>query len=319
MAFEEIAALLGNGSDLVRQRLNEEIRRLEERGLIETNEAEVLKDRFLQEVDKQARRSFKTAKNMGTGMGSIVRELLDIPSRSELQRVVEMMDSHLRDAARPRASYDVPIHNPGTLAKPSAPLEILPGIHIWSIYNDDKGLFFNSYCVETKNGLAVIDPVDPGNDKDRNAVLDLGEIKTIIITNRNHVRAAPWLAKATKAAVFMHAKEEPASELAVSDRVVEGDLILDELRVIELPGKSPGEMALIREEDGGQLFIGDALIGRPAGSLSLLPEAKLDNPLRLKRSVRNLIDEQFDALLLADGASVLSEAALLTHAFLRML
>ncbi|MDF1664957.1 MAG: hypothetical protein P1V97_24560 [Planctomycetota bacterium] len=319
MGFEEIAALLGNGSDLVRQRLSEEIRRLEERGLIESKEADVLKDRFIQEVDKQARRSFKTAKNMGTGVGSIVRELLDLPSRSELQKIVDMMDSHLRDAARPQASYDVPIHNPGTLAKPSAPLEILPGIHTWSIYNDEKGLFFNSYCVETKNGPAIIDPVDPGNDKDRNAILDLGEIKTIIITNRNHVRAASWLAKATKASVFMHVNEEPATEITVDERVKDGDLILDELRVIELPGKSPGEIALIREEDGGQLFIGDALIGRPAGSLSLLPDAKLDDPLRLKRSVRNLIDEQFDALLLADGASVLSDAALLTHAFLRML
>lgn len=319
MAFEEIAALLGNGSEIVRQRLSEEIRRLEERGLIESNEADVLKDRFLQEVDKQARRSFRTAKSMGVGVGSIVRELLDIPSRSELQKVIELMDSHLRDAARPRASYDVPIHNPNNLSKASKPLEILPGIHTWSIYNDEKGLYFNSYCVETKNGPAIIDPVDPGNDADRNAVLDLGEIKTIIITNRNHVRAAPWLAKASKASVYMHKKEEPATKINVDKRVEEGDLILGELRVIEFPGKSPGEIGLIREDDGGQLFIGDALIGRPTGSLSLLPDAKLDNPKQLRRSLRNLIDEDFDALLLADGASVLSEAALLTHAFLRML
>jgi glyoxylase-like metal-dependent hydrolase (beta-lactamase superfamily II) len=318
MAFEEIMALFGNGSDLIRQRLNAEIQRLQERGLIESGEAEELKGKFLKEVDKQTRRSVDTMKTVGVGVGSLVRELLDIPSRSELQQFMESMDGHLRDATRPQAAYNIPVHNPGALAKPGVPVEILPGIHTWSVYSEEKGLHFNSYWIETAKGHVAIDPVDPGTDEWRNAILDLGSLKKIIVTNRDHVRATPWLAKASKAKIVMH-EREAVGELNVHEQVKDGDRIFEELRVIDLAGKSPGEMGLLRERDGGQLIIGDALIGRPVGSVTLLPESKLDDPLRLRRSLRNLLDEQFDALLLAVGASVLAQASSLTHAFLRTL
>lgn len=36
---------------------------------------------------------------------------------------------------------------------------------------------------------------------------------------------------------------------------------------------------------GGILLLGDAIIGNPPGALSLIPEAKLDDPAKLKRSL----------------------------------
>ena len=83
--------------------------------------------------------------------------------------------------------------------------------------------------------------------------------------------------------------------------------------MIHLPGKSAGEIGLyfdpahhaISREMGGILLLGDAIVGNPPGALSLIPELKLDDPSKLKRSLRKLLDYDFDVLLLCDGQPVL--------------
>jgi hypothetical protein len=57
---------------------------------------------------------------------------------------------------------------------------------------------------------------------------------------------------------------------------------------------------------GGILLLGNAIIGNPPGALSLIPEPKLNDSPRLKRSLRKLLDCDFDVLLLCDGEAVLS-------------
>jgi hypothetical protein len=54
--------------------------------------------------------------------------------------------------------------------------------------------------------------------------------------------------------------------------------------------------------------VGDALIGNPSGRCGLLREKVMDDPARLRQSVRKLLDLDFDALLLGDGASILHGA-----------
>ena len=54
------------------------------------------------------------------------------------------------------------------------------------------------------------------------------------------------------------------------------------------------------------MLLGDAIIGNPPGALGLIPEAKLDDPFKLKRSLRKLLDYEFDVVLLCDGQRVLS-------------
>jgi hypothetical protein len=50
------------------------------------------------------------------------------------------------------------------------------------------------------------------------------------------------------------------------------------------------------------------VIGNPAGRLSLLRERVMDDPPRLRESVRRLLDLDFDALLVGDGVPILSGA-----------
>jgi glyoxylase-like metal-dependent hydrolase (beta-lactamase superfamily II) len=57
------------------------------------------------------------------------------------------------------------------------------------------------------------------------------------------------------------------------------------------------------------LIAGDAVIGNPPGSCGLLRERVLDDPARLRNSVRELLALDFDTLLVGDGEPILSGAA----------
>jgi hypothetical protein len=57
-----------------------------------------------------------------------------------------------------------------------------------------------------------------------------------------------------------------------------------------------------------RLIVGDAVIGNPPGKCSLLPEKVMDDPVRLRHSMRALLDLEFKTLLVGDGVSILSSA-----------
>src|SRR5206468_3034055 len=66
--------------------------------------------------------------------------------------------------------------------------EIVPGILTWSSYSARFGYDFNGFFVRRPDGNLVVDPVEPSAD-------DLAEltrhgVARIILTNRNHYRAA---------------------------------------------------------------------------------------------------------------------------------
>ena len=74
-------------------------------------------------------------------------------------------------------------------------------------------------------------------------------------------------------------------------------------RIVGVPGKSPGEVAF-HDPARKLLVVGDAVIGNPPGRLSLLPERVMDDPARLRASLRRLLDLDFDAVLVGDGVSI---------------
>ena len=70
-------------------------------------------------------------------------------------------------------------------------------------------------------------------------------------------------------------------------------------------GKSPGEVAL-HWPARKLLIVGDACVGPKPGELGLLPAAAIDDLPALKKSLEQLLTVDFDALLLADGHSILT-------------
>jgi glyoxylase-like metal-dependent hydrolase (beta-lactamase superfamily II) len=72
--------------------------------------------------------------------------------------------------------------------------------------------------------------------------------------------------------------------------------------------KSPGESALFIPQGKGVLIVGDALIGKPAGAVSMLPGEKYANLDKAREGLRRLLKYNFETLLVGDGTSIMSGA-----------
>ena len=191
--------------------------------------------------------------------------------------------------------------------------EILSGIFTWGSTYADRPWDLNGYAIRLDGCTVLVDPPVPGEDN-WPSFDALKPIAIIVLTNRDHVRDAELFRKRCGARLVAGANEvTQLAPVAIDEAVREGDLIAGALRVIHLPGKSAGEIGLyldpahhaVSRELGGILLLGDAIIGNPPGALSLIPEPKLDDPPKLKRSLRKLLDYDFKVLLLCDGQSVL--------------
>ena len=167
----------------------------------------------------------------------------------------------------------------------------------------------NGYAIRLDGCTVLVDPPAPGEDDWPSFDL-VKPIAKIVLTNRDHIRDAELLRTRCAARLVAGADEVTQfAPIAIDEAVREGDLIAGALRVIHLPGKSAGEIGLyfdpahhaVSSAMGGILLLGDAIIGNPPGALSLIPEPKLDDPSKLKRSLRKLLDYDFDVLLLCDG------------------
>lgn len=185
--------------------------------------------------------------------------------------------------------------------------EIVPDVLTWSRLSERHGYDFNGHLLRHPEGNLCIDPVEPDP-----GVLDelaAAGATRILLTNRNHTRAANLIRARLGARTAIHPKDADHArrEGAEIDDTFEAGERIGPLRVVGVPGKSPGEVALFWEERG-LLIVGDAVIGNPPGACGLLPEAVMDDPARLRASVRGLLDLDFDTLLVGDGVSILTGA-----------
>jgi glyoxylase-like metal-dependent hydrolase (beta-lactamase superfamily II) len=181
--------------------------------------------------------------------------------------------------------------------------EILPHIYTWGSTYEDRPWDLNGYAVVLGEGTVLIDPPAP-QEADWPKFDALKPVTRIVLTNRDHVRDAELFRQRFGARLVGGAEEAKQFAPVVIDELVhEDELIAGALQVIHLPGKSPGEIALLY---GRILFLGDAIIGNPPGSLGLIPEHKLDDPKLLRQSLRKLRNYEYDALLFCDGKPVMT-------------
>jgi glyoxylase-like metal-dependent hydrolase (beta-lactamase superfamily II) len=185
--------------------------------------------------------------------------------------------------------------------------EILTGIWTWPWFSEPHGYNFNGHLILHASGNLCIDPVEP-------AAADLEEIarlgaSRILLTNRNHSRAANKVRERTGARTAIHPADAPHArkEGAALDDELSLGVKIGPLVVVGAPGKSQGEVVLHWPERK-ILIVGDAVVGDPPGRCKLLPEKVVDDPVRLRESVRSLLALDFDILLPGDGEPILQGA-----------
>lgn len=196
--------------------------------------------------------------------------------------------------------------------------ELAPGILAWSRFSQAHGYDFNGTLLLDPAGNLCVDPVEPSDEEMERLVAE--GVERILLTNRNHTRAANRVRELTGASVEIHASDaDSARKQGVGiDVTLEVTGRVGPFTLVGVPGKSPGEIAL-HDPGRGLLIVGDALIGHPAGRLSLLPDRVVDDPPRLRDSVRRLLDLEFDMLIVGDGVSIPSGARQALSALVRSL
>jgi glyoxylase-like metal-dependent hydrolase (beta-lactamase superfamily II) len=184
---------------------------------------------------------------------------------------------------------------------------VLDGIVMWSWLSPPHGYDFNGYFIRHPEGNLVIDPAEP--DEEVLALLAREGVARILLTNRNHGRRAGLVRERTGAPVAIHAGD--AAHARAQDVPVDAALTVGErigpFTVVGVPGKSPGEVAFHCPKRR-VLIVGDAVIGNPPGALSLLRERVMDDPPRLRASVRALAALDPEALLPGDGTPIVTQA-----------
>jgi glyoxylase-like metal-dependent hydrolase (beta-lactamase superfamily II) len=185
--------------------------------------------------------------------------------------------------------------------------ELVDGIVVWSRLSEPHGYDFNGHFVRHPSGNLCIDPVEP--DADVLRLLRREGVARILLTNRNHVRAAALVRAETGAPVAIHPAD--AGHARTQGAAIDGDLQpgsrVGPFVVVACPGKSPGEVVL-HDPARRLLVVGDAVIGNPPGRLSLLREKVMDDPPRLRESVRALAVLDVDTVLVGDGVAIVGGA-----------
>ena len=162
--------------------------------------------------------------------------------------------------------------------------EVLSGIWTWPWFSEPHGYNFNGHLILHAGGNLCIDPVEPAA-ADLEEIARLG-VSRILLTNRNHSRAANKVRARTGARTAIHPADAPHARKEGAD--LDDELHIGEkvgpLVVVGAAGKSPGEVVLHWPERK-ILIVGDAVVGDPPGRCKLLPEKVVDDPARLRASV----------------------------------
>jgi uncharacterized cupin superfamily protein len=183
---------------------------------------------------------------------------------------------------------------------------IVPGVSMWSVWQPDRNFHFNSFFVTGADGNFVVDPLG-GEETVFERIAAAGGIAWIVVTNRDHQRAASAFADRFGAKIAASEGDAPLLDVRVDRALHDGDELLG-ARVLAMRGlKTPGEIALVLP-DRQTVIVGDALWGNPAGSLTLMPAAKLADPAAAILSLRALRAHHPRHVLVGDGACIFDHA-----------
>ena len=183
--------------------------------------------------------------------------------------------------------------------------QLLPGIWQWSWFSEEKQLDFNGLFLTIGEHKILVDPPPMTGDAS-SLILRNGPVDYIIVTNRDHAREAVKYQGEFRCQLHVPEADASQMDLKPTKTFKDGELLTGGIWVIQLKDqKSPGESALFIQQGKGVLIVGDALIGKPAGSVNLLAAEKYADVGKAREGLRRLLKYNFESLLVGDGVSIL--------------
>ena len=184
--------------------------------------------------------------------------------------------------------------------------QVLPGMWQWSWFSEEKQLDFNGLFLMVGEHKILVDP-PPMTAEASTFIRRNGPVDYVVVTNRDHAREAASCQAEFKCQLQIPDADAAQMELTATRTYKDGELLPGGIWVIHLKDqKSPGESALFIPQGPGVLILGDALIGKPAGAVSMLPAEKYADAAKAKDGLRRLLKYNFESLLVGDGVSILA-------------
>jgi hypothetical protein len=195
--------------------------------------------------------------------------------------------------------------------------QLLHGIWQWSWFSQEKQLDFNGLFLAIGEHKILIDP-PPMTAEATTLIRRQGGVDYVVVTNRDHQREAEACRNEFRCQVWVPEADAAQMDLQPTRTFKDGELLPGGMWVVQLTDqKSAGESALFIPQGKGTLIVGDALIGKPAGAVSLLAPEKYADVRKAREGLRRLLKYAFDALMVGDGVSILTGAKQAVEAALK--
>lgn len=186
--------------------------------------------------------------------------------------------------------------------------QLLPGFWQWSWFSEEKQLDFNGLFLVVGEHKILIDP-PPMAGEDQAFVRRNGPVDYIIVTNRDHAREAGPCQATFSCQLQVPEADASQMDLKPTRTFRDQELLPGGIWVVHLKDqKSPGESALFIPQGKGVVIVGDALIGKPAGAVSMLAAEKYADLGKAREGLRRLLKYNFETLLVGDGTSIMTGA-----------
>jgi glyoxylase-like metal-dependent hydrolase (beta-lactamase superfamily II) len=141
-------------------------------------------------------------------------------------------------------------------------------------------------------------------------------LKAVLLTNVHHERASVLIKNKFSVPVWINKLDKEALETSADKTFIGGDTLFCGIQAIQLEHqKSPGETAFYLK-DQQIMILGDALIGKVPGEISMLTPDKYKDPAKAKICLNQLLEYDFETLLVGDGTSILKGAKEAVKTFL---
>ena len=184
---------------------------------------------------------------------------------------------------------------------------------LWQAYDPANKVDLQAAAVAVAgSGLYFVDPIPL-----RSAALAELLARTadtppagVLVTNGNHARAAAEFARRFAVPLCATAAAAEAASLTADACIREtgGTVFGGAFEAVPLPGAAAGEVAFCREDGGGLVVVGDALIHLGSHGFAVLPDKYCADPRELRRSLNRLAERRFSTMTFAHGEPLVGRA-----------
>jgi uncharacterized cupin superfamily protein len=169
----------------------------------------------------------------------------------------------------------------------------LSNAYAYSHPSSDGGSIVNSYFFASENGNVLFDPLPP-DEATTAAITQHGGVAQVVVMSAQRKAAAHEFATRFGARVVAEPRH--------LERIAPGMI------AIALPGQRRSGQFAVNIAEKQTVLVGDALLGSPAGALSLLPDGEYADPVKAALGLRRILRENPETLLVSSGQSLYAGA-----------